>query len=282
MAFFPLKKIAQLYLYDLSFNRFFSFSSNTSYGLSHYGYLFPFLLVLGSCGIINQLKSGPKAKNRLYGTLALLTLFLFIGIIAFRMPRPHDHRFMIWLVPCLGLLTLSFLHRTSSKLILVLVTAIGLLAMSDFIYIRTQSTFGRINLSSLNHLIQEGSFLRYVDFFPEGLMTRSSGKKVTYLQGYQQLEKRAHADDWILYIGESRTNNKSYMYPSWGPRFSRTVHSVSDIDDAVQKIRSGDYRFIIMEKKADKTLRNSCLKVIKSSDYQRISKMTRRAVYQRP
>ncbi len=265
------QSIFQLYLYELSFWRPFLMKGKMNYGVSHYGYLFPLLLALGLGAIVCQFLNLKRMRKKGLWTLASLTVIFFISLTAYRRTWYYDQRFMIWMVPCLGLLTLSFFQKMKVRTSSILGILLSLFAVFNFAYTCHASVFKRVIERSVNYFLTHHELARNTDIFSERWGKSRFG-------AYPVLEKEAKASDWVLYVG----GRKSMMYPCWGKRFSRRVDGVRDLPDALEKIRSGKYRFLVVERGAELNLRDEALKTAESLDYTRIAKSYSRVLYKRP
>ncbi len=276
---FPLLPAARYYLYELPFRSFLTPSSLWGYGSAHYGYLYPLLFFAGGVRIAHQLLHSKRPSNPGLWTLALLTVVLFLSVIGFRRPQPSDQRFMIWVVPSLTILAVSFLqHLKPARILIGTLFVSGLVLFSFFhIYYGSPSLTAFLTRASARHFQEHRELPRFVDFFPEGEMRLADGRAIRKLQGYEILEREMAVSDRVLYIGGRQT----WMYPSWGRRFTRFVTGVSDLNDALGKIESKQYRFIVFEKQAEPDLRDLSLKSAKALGYVRIANTRRRAIYKR-
>lgn len=265
------QSIFQLYLYELSFWRPFLMKGKMNYGVSHYGYLFPLLLALGLGAMVCQFFNLKRMRKTAFWVLASLTAVFFISLTAYRRSWYYDQRFMIWMVPCLGLLTLSFFQKIRPRTSLILGVLLSLSAVFTFAYTCHASVFRGVVERSAEYFLTHREPARNTDIFSERWGKSRFG-------AYPVLEKEAKASDGVLYVG----GRKSMMYPCWGKRFSRRVEGVSDLQDALEKIRSGRYRFLVVEREAEPNLRDEALKTAKSLGYTRIAKAYSRVLYKRP
>jgi hypothetical protein len=276
---FPFLSVARYYLYELCFRSFLTPSSSWGYGSSHYGYLYPLLFFAGGARIVHELLHSKKPSHWGLWTLALLTAVLFLSVTGLRRPQPSDQRFMIWVVPSLTILAVSFLQQLKPARILIGTLFASGLALFSFSHaFGDSSQLALMTLESVRHFQERRELLHYVDLFPEGALRLADGQVIRKLQGYEILEREAAVSDRVLYIGGKQT----WMYPSWGRRFTRSVTGVSDLNDALGKIESKGYRFIVVEKLTELNLRDRSLKSAKALDYVRIANTKRRVIYKRP
>jgi hypothetical protein len=239
----------------------------------HLGVLFLPLFLFGIAAILKQVRHLRSPKNKGVFTLSLLAALLFLSITAFRKPDPQDHRFMVWMIPAFGLLTLSWGERWREKTISRLAILATFLALVYFGYIYTKpSFFGVAVRESFAYLLKhrELPFITSVSPADPWLTQRFSG--------YEVLEQKARPGDPVLYVG----GKSSTMYPSWGRRFSRRVTGVEDVYDAVEKIDSQQYRFIVSENGAESVLRYVSRKRAEALGYTNIFKGRKRLIYKRP
>lgn len=224
-----LVEAVRFYAYELSFRRL-VVPPPFEHDFLHYGYLFPFVLVLGIMGGLRQWRRREYA-------LAGMTLAggaLFASVIALRIPIQWDQRFMIWLVPVAGLLALSLMSRIAGRHLVALAGLIagltltnlttGLLVESDRLFLR-----------SARHLAGTGTLARYTDVPNQGYRARDDG--------FEALDREAGPSDEVLYAG----TEDSWMYLAWGPRFTRRVEGVRDPEHAAGQVASGRFRFIVVE-----------------------------------
>ncbi len=275
IVFFPWEKIVWFYLYELSYYRLFN-PPNLNYGTAHYGFLFPITLILGLIASLRHTWLFFKSKQAYLPILAMMTIIFFLCILGFRVPRPHDQRFMTWLVPCLAILTLSLLPKQNKRILIFLTASLGIYALTDWSIVWANSSLGMMLRNGIWQIASHQHVPRYVDYFRHGSMLTVSGKKLDYLAGYNTLEEMADSNDSVLVIG----GKDSWIYPAWGSRFSRKIEGVSDHADSLRKIRSHTYNFVVVERSANANIRQSAHGELRQSPYSPMARNRRRSVYQ--
>ena len=231
---------ARYYVYELSFRRLVT-PQVIEHDFSHYGYFFPFLLALGTWAAARPLVTRRSAEPAV-AVLSLLVLVLFVSVIAIRQPIGWDQRFMIWLVPCFGVLALSLLRDASPRPLLVLASFAAAFAANNLFRTFTDASEGMFTRSA-QHLVAEGELASLADVVQEKYRFK--------IDGYAALDGAAAARDSVLYVGAEDT----WMYPAWGRRFTRHVRGVSGPADAERQVVSTAFRFIVVEDDASPDLR---------------------------
>ncbi len=265
-----------LYLYDLCFYRLFH-GPNLSYGATHYGFVFPFILALGIIRVSQQILRSMNISNIALWTLSTLFILIFAFVVLPRTPQIYDLRFMTWMIPFAGILSLSWITAWRLRIVRFILIGISLLAIFNSIYVIMFSSKGYYLAESVRYFIRNGSLMRYVDLFPEDTLKLPDERDQDSLGSYAALEYNAKESDRILYLGGS----SSWMYPAWGRDFSRHVTAVSDSKDALAKARSLDFEFMIIESDANALLRDNVLKEMRTLPYSKIAESKRRAIYRR-
>jgi hypothetical protein len=241
---------AQFYVYDLTFRRLITLPA-IEHDFLHYGYLFPIMLVLGVAAGVQQLRE----RNVVGTSLALLTATLVLSVIAVRVPIQWDQRFMIWLVPALGVLALTRLERLrSDRLRLITWLALVLAFVNAGAALTLESD--RLVPRSARHLLSTGQLARYVDV--------PNRRYPDMVDGFAALDRAAGAADSVLYVG----SDDSWMYAAWGPRFSRRVEGVWNADHADAQVAGRRFRFVIIEDAARPDIRRAAAERAAASGYE--------------
>lgn len=239
----------QYYAYELGFKRLVT-PQPFEHDFTHYGYLYPILLVLGIAGAIRQLRT-PR-----YG-LAAITLAstaLFVSVIAVRLPIRWDQRFMTWLIPVAAILALSLVPRIQAR---YLVAVGGAASAMSILTLALIVTGGADNLfhRSVDHLLATGSPATYVDVPNARYRYRDDG--------FDTLNREAAASDSVLYVG----TDDSWMYPSWGRGFTRHVEGVGDAAHAATQVGTGRFRFIVLEEEVRPDIGDAVMGEAEASGY---------------
>lgn len=261
-----LTAAAHFYLYDLSFRRLVN-PQVIEHDFSHYGYLFPFLLVLGSAVAARTLfrwrTSGPVPA-----TLSLLVLALFISVIAVRQPIGWDQRFMIWMVPAFAVLAALLLRHVETRSLLALVAFAAAFGLGNLFRTFTDASDGLFRRSAV-HLVQHGELAMLHDV--------AQPKYMFKIDGYAALDSVAMPGDSVLYVGWEDT----WMYPAWGRRFARHVRGVQNAADVEERLGTGTWRFVVVEDDALPELKASALRVAAALDYRDLVQAEGRRILQR-
>lgn len=220
---------ARFYGYELGFKRL-VIRQVFEHDFGHYGYLYPFLLTLGIAGLVRQVRHRRYAL----AALAVLAALLFVSVIALRLPIRWDQRFMIWLVPTLAVFALSLRERLGVRYVLVLTASAATLGVVNLVLAVTAEADGLFDRSA-THLAQTGTLARYVD--------TPNRRYLSMNDGFEALDAAAAPTDSVLYVG----TDDSWMYPAWGPRFTRHVDGVAGARDAARRLTSRTYRFVVLE-----------------------------------
>jgi hypothetical protein len=224
-----LVEAVRLYAYDLSFKRLVT-PLRVEHDFLHYGYLFPFALVLGVAGAARQL----RLRRYGLGSLALASAALFASVIAVRIPLGWDQRFMLWMIPVAGILALSLAERVAPRGLIALAGLVAGLTLANLSLILTMES-DRLVHRSVGHLAATGSLARYVDVPNERYQAWNAG--------FEVLDQLAAPTDTVLYAGTTDT----WMYLAWGPRFTRRVEGVRDAAHAAEQVASRRHRFVVLE-----------------------------------
>jgi hypothetical protein len=228
---------ARFYLYDLPFKRLVS-RPVFEHDFMHYGYLFPFMLVLGLAAAFQQLRE----RRFVPASLAFMGASLVVSVIAVRLPIGWDQRFMIWLVPTLAILALSYIERLDERRVLAITWVAAVLALGNLGLALTLESDKLFSRSAL-HLVATHSLPRYIDV---------ANQRYPHMKdGFATLDRYATNRDSILYAG----TDDSWMYPAWGPRFTRHVEGVWDADHAGKQVSHRQFRFVVVEAEADPEIR---------------------------
>jgi hypothetical protein len=224
-----LTEAARFYLYELGFKRL-VIPQVFEHDFAHFGYLFPLLLLFGIAGGLRQLFQGRYAL----AALGLAGAVLFVSVIALRLPIRWDQRFMIWMVPTLAIFAGSLVERIHSRYLLALTGAAAAFTIANLFLVLTKEADGLFNRSAL-HLAGTGVPARYVDVANERYLHMNDG--------FEVLDAQAAPEDSILYVG----SDDSWMYPAWGPRFTRHVEGVANQDHAALAVASRRFRYVVVE-----------------------------------
>ena len=227
-----LVEAARLYLYDIPIRRILA-PQVFEHDFSHYGYLFPLLLLVGGWAMIGQVKRSGEGPTALR-VLSLLTVILFVSVILVRKPIMWDQRFMIWMVPVFAMLAVSILPNWSRSTYLAIASFCAALAVINLVQIYSNASGGILARSAV-HLVTTGEVPRLTDVAHDRYLYK--------IEGFDVLAAEASAKDSILYVGAEDT----WMYPAWGRGFSRHVEGVRDSSDVAHKTASGAYAFIVVE-----------------------------------
>lgn len=224
-----LIEAARFYVFELGFKRL-VIHQVFEHDFMHYGYVYPFLLALGTVGAVRQLRQRRYAL----AALAVLGTLLFLSVIALRLPIRWDQRFMIWMVPTLAVLAVSVGERLHVRYLLVLTASAASFGLMNLFLTVTTEAHGLFDRSA-THLARTGSLARYVDV---------PNRRYLFMNdGFEALDRVAAPSDSVLYVG----TDDSWMYPAWGPRFTRHVEGVRDAQDATARVASRTYRFVVLE-----------------------------------
>jgi len=232
-----LTEAARFYLYELGFKRL-VIPQVFEHDFTHFGYLFPLLLLFGIAGGLLQLRH----RRYVLAALGLAGAALFVSVIALRLPIRWDQRFMIWMVPTLAILAMSVVVRIHSRYLLALAGAAAAFSIANLFLILTMEADGLFNRSAL-HLAGTGVLARYVDVANERYAHMNDG--------FEVLDGVAAPGDSILYVG----SDDSWMYPAWGPRFTRHVEGVASPEHAALGLTSRRFRYVVVEHAAHPEIR---------------------------
>jgi hypothetical protein len=167
---------------------------------------------------------------------------LVVSVIAVRLPIGWDQRFMIWLVPTLAILALSYIERLDERRVLAITWVAAVLALGNLGLALTLESDKLFSRSAL-HLVATHSLPRYIDV---------ANQRYPHMKdGFATLDRYATNRDSILYAG----TDDSWMYPAWGPRFTRHVEGVWDADHAGKQVSHRQFRFVVVEAEADPEIR---------------------------
>jgi hypothetical protein len=255
---------ARYYLYELSFKRL-VVPQVFEHDFLHYGYAFPFLIVLGVVTAVRQL----RAREPVLSALALTGLILFASIIAVRLPIRWDQRFMIWLVPTLAVLALANVRALAARYAVALAAASAALGLVNLLFMMTNEADGVFNRSAL-HLVKTGEPARYIDVPLERYASMNDGFAV--------LDSAAAARDSVLYAGAE----DMWMYLAWGPRFTRHVEGVWDAEHAARQLSSGQFRFVVIENAATTAIRDALARAAAEGGYMPLVSVRSRTILVRP
>ncbi len=253
------------YLYEFCFKRL--LLPPVSYGRSHFGYLFPAMVVLAPAAVVFELRKGRRSGSAALRTVMLFTGLLFVLLTFFKRPYVADCRWMVWLVPCLAVVGLSFLRDVRPEVGPVLVTLCATLALCSTVVVYRDSRLGLLLRRSGVYFITHRRLPRMVDAWPDHPM----------MEGYRALERAARPGDRVLYVGGGNT----WMYPCWGRRFSRKVRGVAGAEDAVRQVASGRYDFLVVESKAAPPLKAAVSGARRAAGYTVLARGTRRSVFRK-
>jgi hypothetical protein len=229
----------RFYVFELGFRRL-AAPQVFDHDFLHYGYLFPLLLAAGSAAAVRQLWSRQYAP----AALVIVSAIFFVSIIAVRLPIRWDQRFMIWMVPTLAILALTLTRHAQARQLLVLTSVAATLSLVNATFTLTNegdALFGR----SAQHLVETGSLPRYIDVPHRQFEARADG--------YDVLDLEALPTDSVLYAG----SEDAWMYPAWGPRFTRHVEGVWDAEHAASRVASRAFRFVVVEDRAASRIRET-------------------------
>lgn len=261
-----LVEAARFYLYDLSFRRLVT-TQIFEHDFSHFGYLFPIMLVMGTVATVRQIV--VKRERRIgVGILSLITVIFFLSVIALREPIQWDQRFMIWMVPAFTILAVFLLRHWDTHALLALAAFCSAIALFHVAQIFTNAS-GGIFQRSATHLVENGRLARLTDVRHE----RYAHK----IDGFEVLAEAAAPGDSILYVGAEDT----WMYPAWGREFSRSVVGVRDSVDVVQKLRTDAFSFVVVEADAAEPLQRAALQTGTSSGYAPLYSSENRSIFRR-
>jgi hypothetical protein len=254
---------AEFYIYDLTFKRLVTLPT-IEHDFLHYGYFFPAMLVLGLAAIVNQLRE----RHVVRASLGVLAVTLFLSVIAVRLPIGWDHRFMIWLVPVLGVLALTRIEqRRADRFRLLARLALVLVAINAVVALALESD--RLVPRSARHLLTTGQLARYIDV---------PNRRYLYMvDGFAGLDSAAVPSDTILYVG----SDDSWMYLGWGRHFSRRVEGVWNADHAAAQLVTRRYRFVVIEDGARRDLRAAATDQAIESGYIVFADAIGRTIYSR-
>jgi hypothetical protein len=259
-----LSQAARYYLYELSFKRL-VVPQIFEHDFLHYGYAFPFLIVLGVVTAVRML----RAREFVLSALALASLILFVSIIAVRLPIRWDQRFMIWLVPVLAVLALANGRELAARYTVALVAASAALGLVNLLLMLTNEAEGIFNRSAL-HLVQTGEPARYIDV----PLPRYPAMK----DGFAVLDSVAVPRDSVLYAGA----DDMWMYLAWGPRFTRHVEGVWDAEHAAQQLTGRQFRFVVIEHAASIAIRDALARAAVEAGYTSLVSARSRTILVRP
>jgi hypothetical protein len=248
---------AEFYVYDLMLKRLVTLPA-IEHDFLHYGYLFPLMVVLGVAMTARQLhKRGRHAsspaqpqgerqptasvshvqRRRVTLYIATLTATLFVSVVAVRLPIQWDQRFMIWLVPAFAILALLLIERWPAHVLLRMTwIAAALVAVNVAVLLTLESD--RLLPRSMRHIAATGELPRIADV--------PNRRYPDMIDGFAALDRMAAPSDSILYVG----SDDSWMYASWGRRFTRHVEGVRDDGHAGRQAASRVFRFIVVEEAA--------------------------------
>jgi 4-amino-4-deoxy-L-arabinose transferase-like glycosyltransferase len=266
-----LQSVFTFYFHTLGIKRLF-LQVFSSPGTTHFGYLFHPMLMMGVFAAFRQgihLKSEQGTALRI---LSLLGLTLFAAVYAIRGPASHDQRWMSWLVPVLAILTLSLFESWSEERIrrVAMVLSPYVLIYAAHLYFGS-TTYGNYTRSSVVYFLQRGRPAQAADVRLHGSLKERYGN-------FWVLNAQARKRDHVLFVG----GGWSIMYPAWGRDFSRVVEGVKDLNDALEKIDSGGYRFIIIDNDAKPELKEAALTKVGALGFEPIATNSYRTIYKRP
>jgi 4-amino-4-deoxy-L-arabinose transferase-like glycosyltransferase len=266
-----LQSIFTYYFHTLGIKRLF-LQEFSSPGRSHFGYFFHPMLVMGVFAAFRQGIRLKSEQGKALRILSLLALTLFVAVYAYRAPASHDQRWMSWLVPVVAILTLSLFESWSEERIRKVTAALSVYVLIYTAYLCFgPSDYGRNNRSSIAYLFQRGRPARASDL-------RLRGSLKERFENYWVLNAQARKRDHVLFVG----GGWSIMYPSWGRNFGRVVDGVANLNDALEKMDSGRYRFIIVDNDAKPELREAALTKVNALGYGGIASDSYRTLYKRP
>lgn len=266
---------AKLYLYELGFQRLVILQT-WYHDFAHFGYFFPFLVFFGISGAIRQWLEKSK-RNVGLSTLTLLSVILFLSVIVVRVPIRWDQRFMIWMVPVSTILALSLMRKCRSKIVLIAVSFSSAFCINNVFAIYTNSEDG-IFAKSAFYLVKHHHLARFADVSVDEPGVKILGYDVRdKIQGFGVLDREAGDTDWILYVGGEDT----WMYSAWGRQFTRHVDGVADVSDVQKKIKSGNYKFLVLEYGAPEELKGATYGAVKQAGYCEISNGRGRSIFKR-
>jgi len=251
------------YVFDLTLKRLIRWPV-FEHDFMHYGYLFPFMLVLGIAAAFRQLRE----RRFVPACIALLGAALFLSVIAIRKPIGWDQRFMIWLIPTLAILALSLAERLTARRVMALTSIAAMLALGNLGMMLLLESDGLVRRSAW-HLVSTGSVARFLDV-PNRRYPHMS-------EGLVTLEQVATASDSILYVG----TDDSWMYPLWGRRFTRHVEGVWDASHASDRIASRQFRFVVVETDAKPEIRMAAEARAAESGYIVLTAVPHRTIFVR-
>jgi hypothetical protein len=197
-----------------------------------------------------------------------LTLVLFLSVIAVRTAIGWDQRFMIWMVPSFALLAAGYRDRVGPSSVLVATSFAAAFALGNLFSMYANGSDGMFTRSAVQ-LATTGQRARLADVNPDRY-----GHKI---DGFARLDATAQASDSVLYVGWEDT----WMYPAWGPRFTRVVSGVSGPDDTRERIRSSAYRFVVIEDDAGEALRESARHALEGPGYAVLVDAEGRTIFER-
>jgi hypothetical protein len=254
---------ARYYVYDLSFKRLVT-PPIFEHDFLHYGYLFPFLLILSVVGAVRQW----RRRDHALASLALAGGALFASVVAIRLPIGWDQRFMLWMIPVAAVLALSLAERTPTRNLLALcglVAGLALVNVSTALTLESDRLFHR----SVEHLATTGELARYTDVANTRYRNRDDGFEVLALE--------AAPTDTVLYAG----TDDSWMYLAWGPRFTRRVEGVRDAAHAASQVASRRFDFIVMERSVPPEIERAIVREAGSAGYATLAQAEGRLIMRR-
>ena len=231
---------------------------------AHFGYFYPFLLALGIVGIARQV----RRPRYVLAALAILAVILFVSVIALRLPIRWDQRFMIWIIPVLAVFALSLRERLAVRYVLVLTASAASFGLMNLLLTVTAEADGLFDRAA-THLATTRSLARYVDV---------PNRRYLFMNdGFEALDEAAAPGDSVLYVG----TDDSWMYPAWGPRFTRRVDGVADAPDASAKVAARSYRFVVLEDAASPSIHAVVEREIVTSGYRVLTDADGRTIFAR-
>lgn len=257
---------AKFYLYDLSFRRLIT-TQVFEHDFSHFGYFFPFILMLGTVAAVRQMVVRNEQHSAVR-VMALLSFTLFLSVILVRHPIQWDQRFMIWMVPAFAVLAGTLVRRWQVSVQLAAISFCSAFALFNVIQMYTNASGGIFPKSSL-HLLSNGELPRLADVAHE--------KYLYKIDGFQLLGEESGERDSILYVGAEDT----WMYPAWGRRFTRHVSGVRDSADLAIKMRSGAYAFVVVEGEAADELQHAAADPESGAGYVELYASPQRSILRR-